>query len=63
MRERLVALFVPLEVANHLFLLHEDTRIARKRVTVKVLPVIELAAQSVTALGRIAVPAQTQGLG
>jgi len=60
MRERFIALLVPLEVANHFFLLHEDTRIARKRIAVKVFPVIELAAESVTTLGRITVSTSTQ---
>ena len=60
MRERLVALFVPLKVSNHLLLLHEDPRIARQRVTVKVLPVIEFFAQSVAALDRVAVTVSTQ---
>lgn len=56
MRERLVPFLVPLEVSNHFLLLHEDPRIARVRVTVKVFPIRELLAQSSAALGRVAVP-------
>ena len=55
-RQRLVALLVPLEVADHLLLLHEDARVAGGGVAVKVLAVVQLAAEGVAALRRVAVP-------
>lgn len=55
-RQRLVALLVPLEVADHLLLLHEDPGVAGGGVAVKVLAVVQLAAEGVAALRRVAVP-------
>lgn len=57
-RERLVALLVPLEVTNHFLLLHEHAEVARECVAVKVFPVSQLLAQFVAAFRRVGVSAK-----
>lgn len=61
MGERFVALLVPLEVPNHLLLLHEDARVARLRIAMKVLAIVQLAAQIVATFGGVRVPSGGNG--
>ena len=58
--QRLVALLVPLEVANHLFLLDEDARVAVEAV--EVLAVAQLATLTGAAVTGIRVPSETEGV-